>query len=106
MNKYGVEEKVKYNSIIIEKSLQDKMSDYYLDHYYNTYIPFLSSHIEFTSKTWKDKRYLNVGKRIKMFRDFNDSFIDFKQQKNNSINGVFHSKHSKSDNKTRKIDYE
>ena len=35
MNKYGVEEKVKDKGIIIEKSLQDKMSDHYLDHYHN-----------------------------------------------------------------------
>ena len=35
MNKYGVEEKVKDNGVIMEKSLQDKMYDHYLDHYHN-----------------------------------------------------------------------
>lgn len=29
MNKYGVEKKFKDNGVIIEKSLQDKMSDHY-----------------------------------------------------------------------------
>ena len=35
MNKYGVEEKGKENDVIIEKSLQDKMTDHFLDHYHN-----------------------------------------------------------------------
>ena len=67
MNKYGVEEKVKDNGVIIEKLLQHKMSDHYLDHYRNKDISFLSSYIKFTSKTWNGKRHLNVGKRIKIF---------------------------------------
>ena len=78
------------------------MSDHYLDHYHNKDISFLSSYIKFTSKTWKGKRYLNVGKRIKNFREVSDSFVDFNQWKTNSINKVFHLKYSKSDNKTRK----
>ena len=67
MNKYGVEEKVKDNGIIIEKLFQDKMSDHYLSHYHNKDISFLSSYIKFTSKTWKGKHYLNVEKRIIFF---------------------------------------
>ena len=47
MNKYGVEERVKDNGIIIEKSLQDKMTDHFLDHYHNKDIKFLSSYIKF-----------------------------------------------------------
>ena len=43
MNKYGVEEKVKYNGIITEKSLQDKITDHFLDHYHNKDIKVLSS---------------------------------------------------------------
>ena len=51
MNKYCVKEKVKDNGVIIEKSLQDKMSGHYLDHYHNKDISFISSYIKFTSKT-------------------------------------------------------
>ena len=40
MNKYGVEEKVKDNGVIIEKSLQDKMTVYFLDPYHNKDIKF------------------------------------------------------------------
>ena len=78
------------------------MSDHYLDHYHKTYIPFLSSYIKFISKIWKATRSLNVRKRIKLFREFSDDYIDFNQWKNNSINEAFYSKYSKSDNKTRK----
>ena len=85
MKKYGVEEKVKDKGVIIEKLLQDKMSDHYLDYYHNKDISFLSSYIKFTSKTWKGKRYLNVGKRIKIFREFSDGFIDFNLWKNSCI---------------------
>ena len=55
MNKCGVEEKVKDNGVIIEKLLQDKMSDHYLDHYHNKDIIFLSNYIKFISKSWKGK---------------------------------------------------
>ena len=103
MNKYGVEEKVKDNGVIIEKSLQDKMSGHYLDHYHNKDISFISSYIKFTSKTWKGKRYLNVGKRIKIFRQFSDGFIDFNLWKKKCIDVCFHSKYSKPDNKTRRL---
>ena len=81
MNKYGVEEMVNDKAIIIdivkEKSLQDKMSDHYLDHFHKKDIQFLSSYIKFVSKIWKAKRYLNIGKRIKTFREFSDGYIDF-----------------------------
>ena len=72
-----VNDKVDTIGIVKEKSLHDKMSDHYLDHYHKKDISFLSSYIKFTSKTWKAKRYLNVGKRIKKFREFSDGYIDF-----------------------------
>ena len=97
MNKYGVEEKVNDKAVIIDivkgKSLQDKMSDHYLDYYHKKDILFLSSYIKFTSKTWKAKRCLIFGKQIKMFREFSDGYIGFKQWKNNSMNEVIHSKY-------------
>ena len=100
MNKYCVEENVNNKAVIIdivkEKSLQDKISDHYLDHYHKKIIPFLSSYIKFTSKAQMSKRYLNVGERIKIFRQFSDSFIDFNLWKKNYID-FFHS------NKTRKL---
>ena len=65
-------------------------------------INFLSSYIKFTSKTWKGKRYRNVGKRIKIFRQFSDGFVDFNLWKKKCIDVFFHSKYSKSNNKTRK----
>ena len=49
MNKYcveekvkenDVEEKVKENDVMIDKSLQDKMTDLFLDHYHNKDIKF------------------------------------------------------------------
>ena len=96
MNKYDIEEKVndKFGiiDIVKEKSLQDEMYDHYLDHYHKKYIPFLSSYIKFSSKKWKANRYLNVGKRIKVFREFSDNYIDFNQWKNDSINEGIHSK--------------
>ena len=55
------------------------------------------------SKTWKTKRYLNIGKRIKKIREFIDGYIDFNQWKNDSINEVIHSNYSKYDNMTRKL---
>ena len=89
MNKYGVEEKVKDNGVIIEKLLQHKMSDHYLDHYRNKDISFLSSYIKFTLKTWIGKRHLNVGKRIEIFLQFSDGFIDFNIWKKNCIDVFF-----------------
>ena len=62
MNKYGVEEKVTDNGVIIEKSLQDKMSAHYLDHYHNKDISFLSTYITFTSKNMEGETLLECWK--------------------------------------------
>ena len=51
INEYGVEEKVKENDVMIDKSSQDKMTDLFLDHYQNKDIKFLSIFIKFTSMT-------------------------------------------------------
>ena len=51
INEYGVEEKVKENYVMIDKSSQDKMTDLFLDHYQNKDINFLSIFIKFTSMT-------------------------------------------------------
>ena len=55
MNKYGVEEKVKDNGVIIEKSLQHKMSDHYLNHYRNKDISFFIElyQIHFKDMEWE-----------------------------------------------------
>ena len=46
---------------------------------------------------------MNVGKRIKIFRQFSDGFIDFNLWKKKCIDVCFHSKYSKPDNKTRRL---
>ena len=46
---------------------------------------------------------MNVGKRIKIFRQFSDGFIDLNLWKKTCIDVFFHSKYSKSDNKTQKL---
>ena len=106
MNKYSVEEKVndQIDNIdnVKEKSLQDKMSDHFLDHYHKKY-SLLPSYIKFLSKTWNAKRYLNIEKRIKIFREFSDGYIDFNKWNNDSINEVIHSIYSKSNNAKRKL---
>ena len=43
---------------------------------------------------------MNVGKRIKIFRQFSDGFVDFNLWKKKCIDVHFH---SKSDNRTRKL---
>ena len=75
MNEYGVEEKIKENDFMIDKSSQDKMTDLFLDHYQNKDINFLSNLIKFASMSWKGKRYLNVRKRLNIFGQYSDGFF-------------------------------
>ena len=103
MNEYGVEEKIKENDVMIDKSSQDKMTDLFLDHYQNKDIKFLSSFIKFASVTWKGKRYLNVGKRLNIFGQYSDGLVDYNSWKKKCTDVHFHSKYSKSDNKNRKL---
>ena len=100
MNKYcveekvkenDVEEKVKENDVMIEKSLQDKMTDLFLDHYHNNDIKFLSSYIKFASMPWWGKRYLNIGKRLNIFGQYSDGFVDYNSWKKECIDVHFHS---------------
>ena len=72
-----VNDKAVIIDIVKEKSLQDKMSDHCLDHYHKKIYSIFIELYQITSKTWKDKRYLNVEKRIKNFREFSDGYIDF-----------------------------
>ena len=51
MNEYGVEEKVKVNDVMIDKSSQNKMTDLFLNHYQNKHIKFLSNFIKYASMT-------------------------------------------------------
>ena len=92
---YGVEEKINDKAVIIdivkEKLLQEKMSDHYLDHYHKKRF---SIFIELYQIHFKDME----GQTLFEYWKTNE----FEQWNNNSINEVFHSKYSKSDNKTRK----
>ena len=69
------ENKEKGINNIYENSLQDKMTDHYLHKYHIKRIPFLSSYMKFTSKTWKNNYYLNVRKRIHIFREYSDGLL-------------------------------
>ena len=53
------------------------MSDHYLEKYNVEGTPFLSSYIKLTSKTWKRKNYLNVGKRVGVLGVYSEGFINF-----------------------------
>ena len=78
------------------------MTDHNLHKYHIKGTPFLSSYMKFTSKTWKNNYYLNVRKRIHIFREYSDGFIDFNKSKNDNIDETIHSIYSKLDNMKRK----
>ena len=51
--------------------------------------------------TRKGKCYLNVGKRLNIFRQYSDGFVAYNSWKKKCIDVHFHSKYSKSNNKTQ-----
>ena len=106
MNKYGVEEKVndQVDNIdnVKEKSLQDKTSDHFLDHYHKKYSLFTKLH-QIPFQNMECQTLFEYWKRIKVFREFSDGYIDFNKWNNDSINEVIHSIYSKSDNAKRKL---
>ena len=79
------------------------MTDHYLNRYHKKGTPFYQVTLNSLPKYWKKKYYLNIGKRIQIFLEFSDGFIDFNKWKNDHIDGVMHAIFSKSNNAKRKI---
>ena len=81
--------------------IQDQILNHYFDKCNSEGTPFLLSYIKFTSKTWKNKHYLNVGKHVGVFGDYSEGFIDFIKWKHANISEEVHF-NSKSDYNKRK----
>ena len=83
--------------------IQDQILNHYFDKCNSEGTPFLLSYIKFTSKTWKNKHYLNVGKHVGIFGDYSEGFIDFIKWKHANISEKIHFNYSKLDYNKRKI---
>ena len=91
------------NNVKMERSSQDKMTDMFINLYYNKDVKFLSSFVKYASMTWKGNRYLNVGKKINIFGEYKEGFINYNSWKESCIDVHSNSDYSNSDNKNRKL---
>ena len=71
------------------------MSDHYLLTYRKEGFTRLSSYIKFTSKTWKIKHCLIVGKYVTTFGDNSEGFTDFNKWKHENITEKIQNQFSK-----------
>ena len=85
-------------SVINDITLQNQLTDHYLDNWNNGGTPFSSNKIKYVTKIWKKKHYLNVGKLIGFFGEHDEGFIDFNKWKQHNITQDIQINYSASNN--------
>ena len=85
-------------SVINDITLQNQITDHYLDHWNKVGTPFSSNKIKYVTKTWKKNYYLNVGKLIGIFREHDEGFIDLNKWIIDNINQSLQINYSASNN--------
>ena len=92
-----------YESVINVNTLQNQITDHYLDHWNKVGTLFSSNKIKYVTKTWKTNHNLNIGKLIGIFREHDEGFIDFNKWRIDNINLSLQINYSASNNSKRLI---